>query len=209
MNDIRQGSDQEKYTPVPKAYQRKAFQTVCKEFENAKYFDNYLKVFEASGLVGTTIPMTNVNFFSFIASRLYPVVFASEEAGSKYTVDDYLRDAESFIFESISKGEFKKGDQLLLDSYLDWLIGKNPRLKQNYVNAINGGIVSLAEEDNSFTTAINGIPVAFLEEMPYIAQKYLESAERILKRARSAAKNETTRGEIDYLLYKIAAAFNS
>jgi len=167
-----QGSTLPKYKALPVDLQRRSLSAAFDFWRNFEWLDSSDFLHVAGANVNTS-DMSRSNAFKMVNSAFrFPLVaFAAQYAGSKYSMEQYMKDMETEVFKVLKKGEMPYGEAFIVGQYLSWL-------------SSNMGVKNQSD-------------VPGVSEM---AQKYMHRAKGQLKACRSAMHEENQRIEIDYLL---------
>ena len=127
------------------------------------------------------------------------------EAGSTYTVEEYLDDIEGYLFKDISKGRLNPGSEMVVAGYAATFMKMCPNMKQNYDDYKAGGLNHLAGE-TEFRVSVSGVPAAYVEEFELYAWNRMQKLERMLKKAKAACSNSHDKRKYEYLISITSAA---
>lgn len=200
-NNVTEGKP--KFEPVAEDIQKKCLQLVFEAYSNLKWMEEgpAKDLIQLPGANKDVSRFTNMNLFSMadVYMRLFHVAMSNEEAGSTYTVEEYLNDVEKLIFKDLLKGNIVPGGEIIVSNYLAMFLQISPVMKQNYKDNTVGYSNSIAASED-FRVAINGVPVEYAVALENYAWIYMQRASRLLKQARTACRNDYDRKKLDYMI---------
>lgn len=206
-NQVREGSGDRKFTPVPENLQKECMKVMFDIFTDVEWLD---KERELRLLPGPNKEPSHFGRFYLISyasiwSRLLQVALSVHEAGSTYTVEEYLDDIEGYLFKDISKGRLNPGSEMVVAGYAATFMKMCPNMKQNYDDYKAGGLNHLAGE-TEFRVSVSGVPAAYVEEFELYAWNRMQKLERMLMKAKAACSNSHDKRKYEYLISITSAA---
>ena len=197
------GGGREKFTPVPKKLQKEYLKTIFSSWRNQDWIEKNRDLLHTAGAVRSSRDMANLNGSTVTGarSRLNNIIFASKEAGSDYTPDEFLTDVENELFKNVRSGRLEPQEDQSLGMYImQTLVNSSPLLKANYERHADPLRTGLAPDTPAEVyTEMPGVPTAYLEEKDILCKRHLESVCAILRQGRARA-DTATRGKIEFLL---------
>lgn len=201
VNDVRDGDSRPRLEPLPRKYQRAC---VKEAFAALDDFDFISKEYlQFAGTNRNTYSTLNSSFRDILAirPRMAAVAMAEQEAGSKYTLDEYMKDIQDGTFAHAAKGDLSNMGVLRIQQYIATLNSFSPVLQANMNRGLNP--YGFAAEYDAAEFRIDGVPVSYLDGVEAMCVKYLKRARGILGKGQKKAKNSYAKGEYDFLLLMI------
>ena len=209
-HDITEGKP--KFEPVPEDLQKKCLQLMFDTFSDIRWMEQDKALIQMPGANKDLTRFTNMNLFNMsdVYWRLMHVAMSNVEAGSTYTVEEYLNDVEKLMFRDILKGKFSPAGETVVANYLSMFLQLSPLMKQNYKDGITGNnsCDCLTGMEN-FRISVSGVPVDCVTDLENYSWIYMRRAHKLLLQARSAFRNDFDRKKIDYLISVAEAALGN
>lgn len=171
-NSLREGSELPKYQALDVDLQRRSLHSAFKYMRDFAWLDSS-ELVKIAGANANVSDFSRQNAFNMVNAsfRFRHVAFARENAGSEYTVQQYMKDVEDEVFANIGKGKMPKGEMFIVGQYIGWLASN----------------VTLSPNDS-------------VPGMSEISYEYLLRSRRKLKACRHRFSDRDDRLTIDYLL---------
>lgn len=207
-HDITEGKP--KFEAVPEDVQKKCLNLVFGTFSDLKWMEQDKTLIQIPGANRDVTRFTNMNLFNMtdVFWRLMHVSMSNQEAGSTYTIEEYLNDVEKLVFKDIVKGNIVAGGEMIVTNYLAMFLQLSPVMMQNYKDGLTrrNSCNCLTDAAENFRVAINGVPADAAEGLDGYAWTYMQRAHKLLYQARSACRSDYDRKKIDYIISVAEAA---
>ena len=200
-NEVGASVDKPKFEPVPEKLQRACMKKMFEILTGIDWLDSdpELRLLPGPNKELSHFARVHLVGYASIYPRLLQVAMSVYEAGSTYTVDEYLDDMESYLFKGISKGKLRSNDDMTVSGYISVLMRMSPIMKQKYDDYKKGGLNSFSA-DMDFRAVVTAVPIAYVEDFELIAWNRMQKLSRMLKKAKALCGNENDRRKYDYLI---------
>ena len=200
-NEISVSDNTPKFEPVPEKLQKECMKMMFEILTGSNWLDldPELRLIPGPNKELSHFARVHLLGYSSLYPRLLQVAMSVNEAGSTYTVDEYLDDMESYLFKDIRKGKLRTWDDNTVSGYISTLMRMSPVMKQKYDDYKKGGFHSISA-DMDFRAVVSGVPLAYVEDFELIAWNRMQKLNKMLKKAKTLCGNENDRRKYDYLI---------
>lgn len=205
--DARAGDDTQRFTPVPKDFQRKAVKMVMDTFTDISWLDNNRTLMHMAGVYSSFQPFTTINAVGFggVFPRIVNVERTGRLAGSDYSVSEFLDDFQMIVLKNVGKGIIGPREDDMVNIFIQRLISFSPSLRPRLLEFTKGASASqdLRQDATDLAIDMSGIPAEDMDALVLVVADRLRKVRKDLSAGRGLAKDDYARGRITYLINMI------